>query len=128
MSDLDKKILTAIAEGIQEDTATNNINKELGLFGLIGESFKGSHRWVVMTVFSLVFVFIGLTVYCGYHLYHTEVIASKFNWLAGTLISAIIVCILRLWYFMELNRLSTKREIKRLQLMVSTLISRLEKS
>ena len=39
----------------------------------------------------------------------------------------LIVVVLRLWYFMELNRLSIRREIKRVELQVSLIDAKLEK-
>jgi len=123
MNNIDEKILNAITQN--HDESNTNYQKELGLFGLIRESFKGSHKWVVVAVFLLIFIFIGLTIYSAYHFYYATEITTKLNWMAVVIVGAIIVSILRLWYFMELNRLSMKREIKRLELQVSLLVKKL---
>ena len=48
-------------------------------------------------------------------------IGLKINWLAGTLSTVVAFAIARLWFFMELSRLSVIREIKRVELQVSLL-------
>jgi len=108
------------------EQSESNYQKELGLFGLVGESFKGTHKWAVVSVFTLMFIFLGLIIYCGYHFFNAEEIATKLNWLAGGITSFIIFGLLRLWYFMELNRISLKREIKRLELQVSLLVKKFD--
>ena len=124
MKDIDDKILAAMREETEQSIA--EYSEELGIFGLMVESFKGALRWVVFTVFALILVFIGLAVYCGIEFIHATDIAIKLNWLGGGLLAAIIVVVLRLWFFMELNRLSIKREIKRVELQVSLLANKIE--
>lgn len=124
MNDIDDKILEAIRS--ESGETLENYSKELGLFGLVGESFKGAFGWAVKLVFFFVFVFIGLTVYCAINFFHTDDIATKLNWLAMGLAAFIVVAILRLWYFMELNRLSIKREVKRLELQVALLANKIQ--
>ena len=126
MKDIDDKILAAIQADTEQ--SLEEYQEELGIFGLIGESFRGAMRWVVMVAFLLIFIFIGLVVYCGIHFYHATDIALKLNWLAAGLASFIIVAILRLWFFMELNRLSTKRDIKRVELQLSLLATKFDGS
>lgn len=124
MNDIDDKILAAIRA--ETEQTLGEYSEELGLFGLVGESFKGAFRWPTIAVFVLIFVFAGLTVYCGIYFFHATDIALKMNWFAGGLLAAIIVTVLRLWFFMELNRLSLKREIKRVELQVSLLATKIE--
>lgn len=124
MTNLDDKILNAIAN--EHASSDEDYSKELGLFGLIGKSFKGTHKWIVFIVFLLVFIFLILTVYCGYNFYHATELSNKLNWMAGGFLFFIGFALLRLWYFMELNRLSLKREIKRVELQVSLLVKKLD--
>lgn len=124
MTNLDDKILNAIAE---EHTASNkDYTKELGLFGLIRESFKGSLKWIVVLAFILIFIFIGLTIYCGYNFFYATDMAIKLNWMAAGLATLIITAILRLWYFIELNRIAIKRDVKRVELQVSLLVKKID--
>jgi len=61
MSELDRKILEALKA--DSDQNWEEYSKEKGLFGLIRESFKGSHSWVVFLAFILIFIFLGLFCY-----------------------------------------------------------------
>ena len=124
MTNLDDKILQAITTDNEQEF--ENYSKELGLFGLIRESFKGSHKWIVVIASLLILIFLGLTAYCAYFFLHATEIAIKLNWMAGGLLSFIVFVILRLWYFMELNRIAIKRDIKRVELQVSLLVKKLD--
>lgn len=123
MSDIDQKILAAIKA--ETDETMGEHSRELGLFGLIAESFKGTLRWAVMAVMALQVVFVAATVYCAVKFFGTDDPAAKLNWLAPGLAAFIVFGLLRLWFFMELNRLSLAREIKRLELQVAVLASAL---
>ena len=125
MNDIDDKILAAIRD--ETEQSLSEYSEELGLFGLVRESFKGALGWVVVLSFVLIFVFIGLGVYCAIYFLHATDIADKLNWFAGAALSFVIVTVLRLWFFMELNRLSTQREIKRVELQVSLLANKIER-
>ena len=72
-------------------------------------------------------VFAGLAIYCAYHLVNEMDLGLKLNWLAGTLSTVVAFAIARIWFFMELNRLSVIREIKRVELQVSLLAESYQK-
>ncbi len=114
MKDIDDKILAAIQA--ETEQSLQEYSEELGLFGLIGESFKGALKWAVVAAMVLMLIFGGLVVYAGINFFHASDIAIKLNWFAGGVVAFIIFAILRLWFFMELNRLSIKREIRRVEL------------
>ena len=124
MATIDDKILDAIRSETEDNL--EEYSEELGIFGLIGESFKGTFRWTVFAAIFLMFVFAGLTIYCGINLFGTSDAAEKINWLALGLVAFIVFAVLRLWFFMELNRLSIKREVKRLELQVALLVNKIE--
>jgi hypothetical protein len=118
MDNINQKILDAL----KNDPAANNFSEEqANALQLIGQSFKGTFRLTFFVVVALQLVFAGLAIYCAYLLVNETDIGLKINWLAGTLASTIGFAIARLWFFMELNRLSVIREIKRVELQVSLL-------
>jgi len=119
MNDIDDKILAAIRAETEE--SLDEYKEELGLFGLVSESFRGAFRWLVLIAFALILLFLGVGVYCAYHFVHATEVAVKLNWFGGSALAFLIVVVLRLWYFIELSRLSIRREIKRVELQVSLL-------
>ncbi|MDP1932115.1 MAG: hypothetical protein Q8L60_11715 [Gammaproteobacteria bacterium] len=122
MSDLNKKILDAMRNSKDDLAATDD---DGGIFKLIALSFRGQFRYTVMFVMLLVVVFLSLAAYCAWQMLATPDVGAKVEWLAGLLVSFIIVGLLRLWYFLELNRLSIVREVKRVELQVALLAERL---
>ncbi|WP_299082254.1 DUF6768 family protein [uncultured Paraglaciecola sp.] len=93
---------------------------------LIGQSFKGTFRLTFVAVVSMQLIFATMAIYCAYHLVNEGDLSLKINWLAGTLSTVVAFAIARLWLFMELNRLSVLREIRRLERQV-TLLSESDK-
>jgi len=124
MSDMDDKILAAFQA--ETEKSMGDYSKELGPFGLTIESFKGAFRWIVGIAFILILVFIGVGIFCAINFLNATDVAIKLNWFAGSLLAFTIVTVLRLWFFMELNRLSIKREIKRVEIQVSLIGARLD--
>ncbi|WP_339724304.1 DUF6768 family protein [uncultured Paraglaciecola sp.] len=124
MKNINQKILDAL----KDDKAAHEFSEEqANALQLIGQSFKGTFRLTFYVVLTIQLVFAGLAIYCAYHLVNEMDIALKLNWLAGTLSAVVAFAIARLWFFMELNRLSVIREIKRVELQVSLLAETYQK-
>jgi hypothetical protein len=123
MGNIDDKIMEALDP--EEKEIMDSYGKELGLFGLIAESFRGKLKTAVVAVFFFILIFAVILVYSAINFFSIEDIAIKLNWLAIGLTALIVIGLLRLWYFIELNRLSVIREVKRLELQVSLLAKKL---
>jgi uncharacterized membrane protein (DUF106 family) len=123
-----KNINQKILEALKDETATHEFSEEqANALQLIGKSFKGTFRLTFIVVVSMQLIFAGLAIYCAYNMINELDIGLKINWLAGTLSTVVAFAIARLWFFMELNRLSVIREIKRLELQLSLLAEAYEK-
>ncbi|MBL4631584.1 MAG: hypothetical protein JKY14_10655 [Paraglaciecola sp.] len=123
-----KNINQKILEAIKDDTAGQEFSEEqANALQLIGQSFKGTFRLTFVVIVTIQLIFAGLAIYCAYHLVNELDIGLKINWLAGTLSTVVAFAIARLWFFMELNRLSLIREIKRVELQVSLLAQTYQK-
>jgi len=117
MGSIDDKIAETLDIGERE--ILESYGKELGLFGLIAESFRGKLGSLVMMIFLIILIFAVLLVYCTVFFFTAETIEMKLNWMAGGLTALFVIGLLRLWYLMELNRLSLIRELKRLELQMA---------
>ncbi len=123
-----KNINQKILEALQDDKAAHEFSEEqANALQLIGQSFKGTFRLTFVVVVSLQLTFAGLAIYCSYHLVNELDIGLKINWLAGTLSTVVAFAIARIWFFMELNRLSVIREVKRVELQISLLAESYQK-
>ena len=117
-----KNINQKILEALKDDEAAHEFSEEqANSLQLIGQSFKGTFRLSFAVVVSLQLIFAGLAIYCAYHLVNELDVGLKINWLAGTLSTVVAFAIARIWFFMELNRLSVIREVKRVELQISLL-------
>lgn len=123
MGNIDEKILEALNS--EDKEVMDNYGQELGFFGLIAESFRGKLKAIVIVVFICILIFAVMLFYCAINFFSVDDIGMKLNWLAGGLTALIVIGLLRLWYFMELNRLSVIREVKRLELQISLLAKKL---
>ena len=126
MSDIDRKILEAIKA--ETDVTMKDYGRELGFFGLMAESFKGRFGWLVVGAILMQVVLAVAIVYCVMGLYGTDDPASKLDWLAPAVAAFIAFGLLRIWYFMEINRLSLAREIKRVELQLAAVANVLRSS
>jgi hypothetical protein len=124
MSNIDDKILEALSAEDKEVMAS--YGKELGLFGLMAESFRGKLGVATIAVFIMMLAFALVLVYSAINFFSVEEIAPKLNWLAIALTALIVVALARLWYWMELIHLSIIREVKRPELHVSLLANKLK--
>jgi len=125
MSDINQKILDAI-EADQSNTPLPEADATA--IGLIRSSFKGTFRYTMVFIVVLQLCFAGLAIYCAYQLFNLEELGSKIEWLSGVIIAVIAFAIARLWFFMELNRLSLLREMKRMEMQLAFLSSKIQSS
>ena len=123
MGDIDKKILEAIKA--ETDVTMKNYERELGYFGLMIESFRGTFGWMVMGAIAMQVLLAVAFIYCAVGLYGAGDAATKLDWLAPGLAAFIAFGLLRIWFFMEINRLSIAREIKRVELQLAAIASAL---
>ncbi len=121
MSDIDRKILEALKA--ETDTTMKGYERELGFFGLMAESFRGRFGWLVIGAVTMQVVMAAAIAYCAIRLYGTDDPAAKLDWLAPGIAAFIAFGLLRIWYFMEINRLSIAREIKRVELQLAAVAS-----
>lgn len=123
MDNIDKKILKNLNESDRK-----LLEEQSGLTGLMSEisdSFKGKHQQLVIYVWVVGSVIFGLILYSGYQYFSVDSISDKLTWATIFLMSFIGSGLIKMWYWMELNRASTSRDIKRMELQLSLLIQSL---
>jgi hypothetical protein len=119
MGDIDRKILEAIRA--ETDVTMKGYERELGFFGLLIESFRGTFGWMVMGAIGMQVVLAVACIYCALRLYDAGDSAAKLDWLAPGLAAFFAFGLLRIWFFMEINRLSIARKITRVELQLAAI-------
>lgn len=122
MSDIDDKIrreLEGEASAIDELLA-----KEGGMPDMVSAAFKGGmRRWLWLTgIITLVVT--GLMFWCIYEFFVAPTSEDQLFWGFCSLAAMTAQIALKQWQWMEMNRASLMREVKRLELAVATLAAR----
>lgn len=116
MANIDDKIRAALHA---EDRELYDELGELSLIEQVIASFRSRSRWLVVLVMIYSFFFLGLCIYCAMQFFAATEVKSMIAWACGLCLGMIAVMALKIWYWMELHRMSVIREIKRLELQIS---------
>lgn len=94
---------------------------EPGVYEMLAESFRGRNRWLSILAFGYTLGFIALTVWCAVNFFRTDPDSTKslIGWATGFTLSFLCVGFLKIWFWLDMQRHATAREIKRLELAVA---------
>jgi len=123
LRELDQKIKQAM----QGEPDLGDPAGEEGLFQMLFEVFQGRRRWLNLYGFFLTFVFMGLAIWCAFRFFDAQSTTAIVGWAAGFLTSVLFVSMLKIWFWMEMQKNQVLREVKRLELQTLRLSSRLER-
>jgi hypothetical protein len=121
MTNLDLAIREALSKEDAEFLARfedeGPIREALGTF---------SGKWGAMNILAAIFTFVifGLFVYCAWNAFNVSDLRDTILWSAGGLLAMLAVAMLKMYFWMEMNKNVTLREIKRLELQVARLAVR----
>lgn len=124
MTDIDDKIREALR---QEDAELlEHYPAEVPIHEVIIDYFRGRHWWVNILAFAFTLVALGMAVFAAYRFFHTDSTQAMIAWATCFLWFVIWVAMLKIWFWLEMQRNSLSREIKRLELQVANLSRQLE--
>lgn len=92
--------------------------------GEVLDTFRG--RWGAMNVFAAIITFgvFGVLVYCAWNAFTVTDLRTTILWSAGAIWAAIAVAMLKMYFWMELNKNAVLREVKRLELQIARLAAK----
>jgi hypothetical protein len=122
MTNLDQAIRQALSAEDAEFLA--RFEKEAPLHEQVLGTFTG--QWAALNVFAalLTFAIFGAFAYCVWNLFETTDVRETVLWSAGALWTALAVGMLKMWFWMEMQKNAILREMKRLELQVARLAAR----
>jgi hypothetical protein len=125
-NEIDAMVREALSD---EDRETfDKYSGDMSAFEMIGESFRGRNRWLTIYAFIWIFAFLGLAIWCGVKFYQldADTASSKelVGWAVGFSLSMMTVGLLKIWFWLDMQRHATTREIKRLELAVTKMQDR----
>ncbi|WP_299336205.1 DUF6768 family protein [uncultured Psychroserpens sp.] len=118
MEDIDKLIKETLTE---EETKFYNSLEEQNVLGMIGGLFKGKNKWILILMNMMTLVFFGLFIYCVINFFDAVEIKALLKWGLGSLVFLIGVSMLKIFAWMQMDKNALLREMKRLELQVSSL-------
>ena len=121
MTNLDQAIRQALsaedAEFLAKFEAQSPLNEAIGTF---------SGKWGAMNIFAalITFVLFGVFVYCAWNVFTVADVRETVFWSAGAIVAALSVAMLKMYFWMEMNKNVMLREVKRLELQIARLAAR----
>ncbi len=116
---IDAKIRAALESDAPDDFMPSF--DEQSLFAQAMQLFRGRNRWInsIMVICSLACV--GFSGYAAYRFYWAVEMKELIAWSVAFIIGFLAVSIMKIWAWLEIEKYSTIREIKRLELQVVAL-------
>ena len=123
MKEMEKKLAEALR--VDDDALFGMEAEEQSLFGNMADTFRGKRRWLVVMVWFWAFVAAVLMFVGAYMFFKAEAESAKMAWGFGSVFGMMMNGMLKMWYWMEMNRASILREIKRVELQIARLAERI---
>lgn len=127
MSNETEKIDDLIKEALTKEEAKFYTElDEQNLFQMLGGLFDGKMKWLILLMNVMIIGVFGLFIYCTIQFFDTEVTNELIKWgIAGTF-CMLIVSMLKLFLWNQMDKNSLKRELKRIELQISFLAKKME--
>jgi len=122
MPDLDDQIRSALDTANESDPDV--YSNELSTFRQATSVMRGRNRWIVTMVMVVTFVFTAFFFWSVYKFFNTTDLQQSIAWGFGGTLSFLATGSLKLWFWMQMDKYSVLREIKRLELQVALLVQK----
>ncbi len=124
MNELDKKIREALRE--EDAEIFEDFGGEPSMLDMVIDIYRGRHRWLVLLTTFWALVFFVLGILSAVKFFTTEEPRDMLLWAIGFIFCMSAVSMLKVWFWMELNKNAITREIKRLELQIARLAARIK--
>ena len=118
MEDIDKLIKETLSE---EEAKFYDELEEQNVFQMLLGLFSGKNKWIIVLMNVMTLIFFVLFIYCVVQFFDTEVTNELIKWGIGGFVCLITVSMLKLFAWMQMDKNAVLRELKRLELQVSSL-------
>jgi hypothetical protein len=122
MEDIDKLIKETLNE---EEAKFYDDLEEQNLIQMVFGIFSGKNSWLVIVMSIVQVVFFGIFIYSAIQFFNLEATNDLIKWGVFGTLSLMASSMLKLFSWMQMDKKAIIREIKRLELQVSSLSSKL---
>lgn len=109
----------------QEEAKFYDDLDEQNVFQMIFGLFRGKNKWILVLMNIMTLIFFGLFIYCLVQFFNTDNTNELIKWGLGGLLFMFGVSMLKVFAWMQMDKNALLREIKRLELQVSSLAAKL---
>jgi hypothetical protein len=121
MNDIDQIIRDTLSE---EDAKWFDELNEQSMAELIVAAFRGKMRWLVAMGYLATLAFLLLAAVAAVQFFRAASTQAMVGWAVGFGLCLSAIGMMKIWYWMELNRIAVMREMKRFELQLARLCSR----
>lgn len=97
---------------------------EQNLLQMFGGIFEGKNKWIAIMMNIVNLIVLGLFVYCIVQFFNTEVTNELIKWAIAGMVCILTLSMLKLYMWMQMDKNCIIRELKRLELQVSVMSSK----
>ena len=128
MSNETEKIDALIKEALTKEEAKFYTElDEQNLFQMLGGLFDGKMKWLILLMNLIIIGVFGLFIYCAIQFFDTEVTNELIKWGVASTFCMLIISMLKLFLWNQMDKNSLKRELKRIELQISFLTNKMDK-
>ena len=120
MSEIDNLIREALDE--EEASYYDQLEKEQSLFEEGMSLYKGNRAWISIWISFVILVLLVGSVYCIIEFFRAEETKELMIWGGGFFLGMFMITSLKVWAWMQMDKNSLIREIKRLEFQVNVLV------
>lgn len=122
MEDIDKLIKDSLTE---EEAKFYDELDEQNLFQMLGGIYKGKNSWLIILMNIFQIIFFGLFIYCAIQFFKVEETNELIKWGIFGSVALYAQSMLKLFAWMQMDKKAIIREIKRLEIQVSSLSAKM---
>jgi hypothetical protein len=111
-----EEVDTLIKEALTEEEAKFYYAlDEQNLFQMFGGVFDGKNKWIVIMMNIVNLIVLGIFIYCIVQFFNTEVTNELIKWSIAGILCVLMLSMLKLYIWMQMDKNSIIRELKRLE-------------
>ena len=124
MNNIDAKIRRAL-EATDTDLA-DEFDGDQSMMEMVFDTFRGTQKWLTFLSIFWGLVFMAGSVFGIIQLFREQETRELILWGLGVVFCFSAISMMKIWFWMQMNRNSILREIKRVELQVARLAAKLQ--
>lgn len=124
MSDLDDKIRAALRR--EDAEILDDFRGDPSVFEMMAETFRGRNRRIMTLTALWILVFFVLGVLAAIQFFSSQETRDMLMWAVAVIVCLSAVSMMKIMWWMDMNKNAITREVKRLELQIARLAARIK--